>query len=49
MQQQQPNYQADELSLYLDSVLNPDINIRKQAEAKIESICEQNFGLFLIE
>lgn len=47
--QQQQNYQIDELSIYLENVLNPDANIRKQAENKINYICEQNFGQFLIE
>jgi len=49
MQQVQPNYQVDELSLCLESALNPDLNIRKQAENKIYFICDQNFGQFLIE
>jgi importin subunit beta-1 len=47
--QQTQNYQGDELSIYLQNVLNPDMNIRKQAEDKINSICDQNFGQFLIE
>ena len=47
--QNQQGYQVDELSLYLDNVLNPDFNIRKQAEDKINYICDQNFGQFLIE
>ena len=49
MQQAQQNYQVDELSLCLESALNPDPNIRKQAENKIYFLCDQNFGQFLIE
>ena len=49
MQQNQQNYQGDELSLYLENALNPDMNIRKQAEERINQICDQNFGQFLIE
>ena len=49
MQQQSQNYQGDELSLYLENALNPDSNIRKQAEDKINFFCDQNFGQFLIE
>ena len=49
MQQQQQNYQGDEFSMYLENALNPDVNIRKQAEDKINYICNQNFGQFLIE
>ena len=49
MQQNQQNYQGDEFSLYLENALNPDMNIRKQAEDKINQICNQNFGQFLIE
>jgi len=49
MQQQSQNYQGDELSLYLENALNPDSNIRKQAEDKITFFCDQNFGQFLIE
>ena len=49
MQQNQQNYQGDEFSLYLENALNPDMNIRKQAEDKINQICDQNFGQFLIE
>ena len=37
------------MSLFLENALNPDINIRKQAEDKINSICQQNFGGFLLE
>ena len=37
------------MSLFLENALNPDINIRKQAEDKINSICQQNFGVFLLE
>ena len=37
------------MSLYLENALNPDINIRKQAEDKINFICEQNFGQILLE
>ena len=35
MDQQPLNYQGDEFSLYLENALNPDMNIRKQAEDKI--------------
>jgi len=49
MNQQPQDYQGDEFSLYLENALNPDSNIRKQAEDKINYICEQNFGQFLIE
>ena len=40
MQQQSQNYQGDELSLYLENALNPDSNIRKQAEDKINFFCD---------
>ena len=46
---EQQSYQEEQLSLYLENALNPDINIRKQAEDKINSICQQNFGGFLLE
>ena len=46
---EQQSYQEEQLSLYLENALNPDINIRKQAEDKINSICQQNFGVFLLE
>ena len=46
---EQQSYQEEQLSLYLENALNPDMNIRKQAEDKINSICEQNFGGFLLE
>ena len=49
MDQQSLNYQGDEFSLYLENALNPDMNIRKQAEDKINSFCDQNFGQFLLE
>ena len=49
MDQQPLNYQGDEFSLYLENALNPDMNIRKQAEDKINSFCDQNFGQFLLE
>ena len=49
MQQNQQNYQGDELSLYLENALSPLDNIRKPAEDKINYICNQNFGQFLIE
>ena len=49
MQQNQQNYQGDELSLYLENALSPLDNIRKPAEDKINYICDQNFGQFLIE
>ena len=49
MDQQTLNYQGDEFSLYLENALNPDMNIRKQAEDKINSFCDQNFGQFLLE
>ena len=49
MQQQPQNYQGDELSFYLENVLNSDMNIRKNAENKINSLCDLNFGQFLIE
>ena len=49
MQPQTQDYQGDEFSLYLENALNPDSNIRKQAEDKINYICDQNFGQFLIE
>ena len=46
---EQQSYQEEQLSLFLENALNPDINIRKQAEDKINSICQQNFGVFLLE
>ena len=46
---EQQSYQEEQLSLFLENALNPDINIRKQAEDKINSICQQNFGAFLLE
>ena len=46
---EQQSYQEEQLSLFLENALNPDINIRKQAEDKINSICQQNFGGFLLE
>ena len=46
---EQQSYQEEQLSLFLENALNPDINIRKQAEDKINSICGQNFGGFLLE
>ena len=46
---EQQSYQEEQLSLFLENALNPDINIRKQAEDKINSICHQNFGAFLLE
>ena len=46
---EQQSYQEEQLSLYLENALNPDINIRKQAEDKINSICQQNFGGFLLD
>ena len=46
---EQQSYQEEQLSLYLENALNPDMNIRKQAEDKINSICGQNFGGFLLE
>ena len=32
---EQQSYQEEQLSLFLENALNPDINIRKQAEDKI--------------
>ena len=46
---EQQSYQEEQLSLFLENALNPDMNIRKQAEDKINSICQQNFGAFLLE
>ena len=46
---EQQSYQEEQLSLFLENALNPDLNIRKQAEDKINSICQQNFGGFLLE
>ena len=49
MQQQSQNYNPDELSIYLENGLNPDQNIRKQAEDKITQLSKIDFGKFLIE
>ena len=49
MQQQAQNFVPDELSIYLENGLNPDPNIRKQAEDKITQLSHQDFGKFLIE
>ena len=41
------NYIPDEISIYLENALNPDLNIRKQAEDKITQLYQQDFGKFL--
>ena len=46
---QEQNSQADQLSIILKSVLNPNQNIRQQAEEQINNFLLQNFGQFLIE
>ena len=39
----------DQLTLILQNALNPNENIRKQAEDQINQLIDQNFGPFLIE
>ena len=39
----------DKLTLILQNALNPNENIRKQAEDQINQLIDQNFGPFLIE
>ena len=45
----QQNLPSDQLSLILKSILNSNLNIRHQAEAKINQFLSENFGEFLIE
>ena len=47
MNQQQ--VQNDQLTLILANILNPNQNIRKEAENEIQKLLELNFGQFLIE
>ena len=45
----QQNSQNDQLSIILKSILNPNQNIRIQAENQINHFLSNNFGQFLIE
>ena len=45
----QPNTQTDQLSIILKSILDSNLNIRHQAEEKINQLLSENFGEFLIE
>lgn len=39
----------DQLTLILQNALNPDMNVRKQAEDQINHLIDQNFVQFLLE
>ena len=47
MNQQQA--QTDQLSIILENILNPNQNIRNEAENEINKLLDLNFGQFLIE
>lgn len=40
---------SDQLAIILQNALNPNINVRKQAEEQISQLIDQNFVQFLIE
>ena len=45
----QQGAQNDQLTIILESALNNNQHIRKQAEEQINQLVEQNLGQFLIE